>query len=188
MYQDDNKDLFISSSCADIFWKSLGFGLTVTGMMTWDLMKLIDFISTVPYCDADRIWSAGLSGGGLQTLWIAAMDDRIKGAIISGYFFGYRDTLMKMLCCPCNYVPGLWEVADIGDVAALICPRPLLIETGDADSLNGERGLVNTTEQANIVREAYKLMNSENKFFNHIFKGEHLWCGEEAYPFIKKWI
>ena len=39
--------------------------------------------------------------------------------------------------CSCNYVPHLFEHVDMGDVGALIAPRPLLVETGTHDDLNG---------------------------------------------------
>lgn len=61
----------------------------------------------------------------------------------------------------------------MGDLGALIAPRPLLIETGDKDPLNGEWGLVNATEQVEITRRAYKLFDAEARLCHHIFAGGH---------------
>ena len=155
--QDEANLLF--GSCNLLNHMAIPLGQTVTGMWTWDLIRLVDYAQTRPEVNPARIACGGLSGGGLQTLWLAALDQRVCAAVISGYFYGYKDSLLRLNDnCSCNYVPGLWNLADMGDVAALIAPRPLFIETGDADSLNGPRGLVNVTEQLAITRRAYHLI------------------------------
>lgn len=177
--------MMLGGSCALLNHMAIPLGQTVTGMWTWDLMRLLDYVATRPECDPDRIGSAGLSGGGLQTLWLAALDERVKCAVDSGYFYGYKDALLKLNGnCSCNYIPGLWKLADMCDIAALIAPRPFFVETGDADGLNGERGIANTTEQVAITRQAYALYGASNRLVQHIFPGEHRWCGEQAIPWL----
>jgi len=187
--QSDIEEDFMSSTCIQLNHMAICLGRSVTGMWTWDLSRLIDYIQTREDCDPDRIGCGGLSGGGLQTLWISAMDDRIKCAVVSGYFYGYKDSLLKLSGnCACNYVPHLWEYVDMGDIGALIAPRPLLIETGDQDPLNGERGIENVKEQVEITRKAYKLYHAEEKLYHHIFEGEHMWNGEKTYWFLNKYL
>ena len=181
---------FLHGSCRVLNNMAIPLGQTVTGMWVWDLMRLIDYIEEYrDECDPERIGCAGLSGGGLQTLWLTALDSRIKCSVISGYFYGYRDALLKLNTnCSCNYVPNLWKLADMGDIAALIAPRPILVETGNRDPLNGERGVVNTTEQVDIARKAYELFDAEDRLFHHIFEGEHQWDGSEAILWLVKWL
>lgn len=177
----------LGGSCALLNHMAIPLGQTVTGMWTWDLMRLLDYVAVRPECDPDRIGCAGLSGGGLQTLWLAALDERVKCAVDSGYFYGYKDALLKLNSnCSCNYVPGLWQLVDMGDIAALIAPRPFFVETGDADGLNGERGIANTIEQVAIARRAYELYGVPDRLVQHIFAGEHRWCGEQAIPWLCK--
>ena len=77
----------------------------------------------------------------MQTLWASIFDSRICCAVISGYFYGYKEALIDgHMNCSCNYVPHLYEHVDMGDLGALLAPMPLLIETGDADPLNGSSG------------------------------------------------
>lgn len=160
--QSDDERHFLSSTCVELNHMAICLGQSVTGMWTWDLMRLVDYIATRDDCDAERIGCAGLSGGGLQTLWLSAMDDRIRCAVVSGYFYGYKDSLLRMSNnCGCNYVPRLWNYADMGDLGALIAPRPLLIETGTDDPLNGYRGLPNVEEQVEIAIRAYRLFDRE---------------------------
>lgn len=173
-------------SCLNINNMAFPLGQTVTGMWTWDLHRLLDYVQTRKDCDPDRIGCAGLSGGGLQTLWAAALDERIKAAVVSGYFYGYRESLLVMHTnCSCNYVPHLYETADMGDIAALIAPRPLLIETGDQDPLNGESGVRNVTSQVAITRKAYKNFGATNSLVHDIFEGGHLWHGKLSVPWLK---
>ncbi len=177
--------MLLGGSCALLNHMAISLGQTVTGMWTWDLMRLLDYVATRPDCDADRIGSAGLSGGGLQTLWLAAFDERVRCAVDSGYFYGYKDSLLKLNGnCSCNYIPGLWKLVDMGDLGALIAPRPFFVETGDADGLNGERGVANTAEQVAITREAYDVCGASDQLVQHIFPGEHRWCGEKAIPWL----
>jgi dienelactone hydrolase len=158
-------------------------------MWAWDLMRLLDYVATRPECDPERVGSAGLSGGGLQTLWLSVLDERVRCAVISGYFYGYKDALLKLSNnCSCNYVPGLWELADMGDLGALIAPRPLLIETGTLDPLNGERGVANVTEQVAITAQAYELFGARERLAHATFEGEHMWHGAQAVPWLVRWL
>lgn len=174
-------DQMFNSSCHQLAHMALPLGLTVAGMWTWDLMRLIDYIGARPECQGHAVGCIGLSGGGLQTLYLAALDDRVSCAVISGYFYGVKDALLVMADnCDCNYVPHLWEYADMGDLAALIAPRPLLIETGRQDPLNGSRGLENVFEQMAITSKAYALNGASANLHHDVFDGPHTWHGAEV--------
>lgn len=177
----------MSTSCNDINNVAISMGETLAGMMTWDLMRLIDYIQTLDYCDGSKIACCGFSGGGLQALWLSSLDDRITCSVVSGYFYGFKDTILNTHLCGCNFVPRLWEYIELGDLAALIAPRPLLIESGTEDKLNGSRGIINVIEQVEITKKAYVLNNKKDNLYHHIFKGHHKWNGEKTYDFVDDW-
>lgn len=183
-YQGDER--ITQSSCEFLNYMAISLGQSVTGMWTWDLMRLVDFAETLSFVDPAKIGCAGLSGGGLQTLWLSALDDRIQCAVISGYFYGYQQAILENMCCSCNYVPHLYESVDIGDVGALILPRPVLIETGDRDGLNGKDGVQNVVPQVDKLRQAAALYDAADHVYHDIFHGEHRWNGVYAIPFLKK--
>lgn len=185
---EQGEENLFTSSCTALNNAAISLGRSLTGMWTWDLMRLIDYIESCDFCDSTRIGCCGMSGGGLQTLWLAAMDDRVKCAVISGYFHGYKDTLLRTNKCGCNFVPHLWENVDIGDIGALIAPRALLIESGLYDPLNGERGIVDVYEQVEITRNAYQVAGEEQKLQHYVFEGKHQWNGQKTYDFFKKWL
>ena len=76
----------------------------------------------------------------------------------------------------------------MGDLGALIAPRPLLIETGDQDPLNGPRGLANVREQFDIMRSAYDLLGVPEKVSHDIFEGGHRWHGTAAQDWLDRWL
>ncbi|HMO56266.1 MAG TPA: alpha/beta hydrolase family protein [Roseiflexaceae bacterium] len=177
----------LGSSCREINNMAMPLGQTVTGMWVWDLMRLIDYIATRDDCDATRIGCGGLSGGGLQTLWLAALDLRVRCAVVSGYFYGYKESLLHMnQNCSCNYVPGLWQLLDMGDLGALIAPRPLLIESGSRDPLNGASGLANVAAQLAIAAGAYATHHAAEALEHTVFEGEHRWDGAATIPWLQR--
>lgn len=181
------RDNVLASSCQWINHMALPLGQTVTGMWVWDLQRLIDYVETRPDCDAKRLGCAGLSGGGLQTLWTAALDTRIRAAVDSGYFYGVKEALLDQHGnCSCNYVPHLWEHVDMGDIAGLVAPRPFMIQTGNSDPLNGISGLENVTPQLEIARRVYRAFGAEDKLQHDVFEGPHRWDNTNSVPFLTR--
>lgn len=182
---EGSNEHILSNSCLYLSRMAQPLGLTVAGLCTWDLMRLIDYIEERNEWDISSIGCIGFSGGGMQTLWLAALDDRINYAFISGYMYGYKDSLLKLHGnCSCNYVPGLWEKLDMGDLGALIAPRPLLIQSCEEDHLNGERGLQNVLEQLKIIEEAYVLFENKSELIHDVRPGGHRWHDKPLEGFL----
>lgn len=176
--QDDEK-AFLTGTCFHLSHMAEALGETVIGMLTWDVCRLIDYVYERGEWRTDTLGALGFSGGGMQTLWAAALDDRIRKAVISGYLYGYRDSLLRLNGnCSCNYVPHLWEHFDMGDIAALIAPRPLAVQSCRNDHLNGYRGLDNVLEQLETVRHAYRMYGIGKYPFHDIREGGHCWHEE----------
>ncbi|OXM99843.1 alpha/beta hydrolase family protein [Bifidobacterium vansinderenii] len=172
--QKDDERPFLRGTCAQLAHMAEPLGLTVAGLLVWDLMRLVDYVQERGEWSMGTLGCFGFSGGGMQTLWLAALDDRIRRAFISGYMYGVRDSLLTMNGnCSCNYVPGLWNLVDMGDVGSLIAPRPLVVQSCVDDHLNGPRGVVNADEQVAIIRSAYRLLGSEEHLTHLHASGEH---------------
>jgi dienelactone hydrolase len=174
-------------TCGVMNRMGIPLGRCAVGMSVWDLVKLVDYICTRPDCDTAHIGVAGLSGGGLQALYLSAVDERIKCVCTSGYFYGALESLLVMNGnCECNYVPDLWTHFDMGDIASLIAPRALIIETGTKDPLNGESNLANVISQIAIAEKAYAVYGSKDKINATNFDDGHKWCGIDVYPFFEQ--
>lgn len=162
-------------------------GITPLGGMVWDIMRLVDFLSSYNGIDPTRIGCAGMSGGGMQTIYSAALDRRIALAITSGYFYGFRDALMLQPAnCGCNFAPYLYETVDMGDIGAMIAPRPFFIESGTGDHLNGASGIDNVCSQVGIARGAYSIFGAEEKLVHSVHGGVHEWVGDGMLDFIRE--
>lgn len=171
--------LAMKGDCCSLAHMGEPLGISVAAMLTWDLMRVLDYLEERREWDIHAVSCLGFSGGGMQTLWLSALDERVKLAVISGYLYGYRDSLLILNeNCSCNYVPHLWEHLDMGDIASLIAPRPLFIQSCRDDRLNGPRGVVNAMEQVEIVRAAYRLLGASNQVIHEICEGPHRWHGE----------
>ncbi len=183
-YQGDDFDKRTSSSCSYLSALAIPLGMSVVGMMIWDLMRLLDYIQTLD--NITSIGACGLSGGGMQTLWLCALDERIKAAVVSGYFYGFKESLLEMHNCDCNYVPDLYRFVDVGDIGALISNRHLFIESGSDDHLNGKSGLSNIYPYIEIVKKAAAICNMENNITHNVIACGHRWGGENSIPWLVK--
>ncbi len=91
--------------------------------LTWSNMRAIDFLETLPEVDKTRIGVSGLSGGGLQSQMIVALDRRIKAATIAGLTCDYREITFPAAChCNCNHWPSAMSYTDQPEISALGCP------------------------------------------------------------------
>lgn len=184
--QNDDEDSFLNSTCFHLAHMAEPLGQTVAGMCAWDLMRLIDYVELRGEWRTDTLGCLGFSGGGMQTMWLSVLDERVRQAVISGYMYGYRDALLKLNGnCSCNYVPGLWEHLDMGDIGSLIAPRPLMVQSCTEDKLNGERGIVNAMEQVDVIRKAYELLGAKDRLVHDIHGGGHCWHGDRLEEVLK---
>ena len=76
----------------------------------------------------------------------------------------------------------------MGDLAALIAPRPLLIQTGDSDPLSGPGGVADVQEQVNIAARAYRLLGREDHLTFDVFHGGHRWDAAKPISWVKRWL
>jgi len=116
------------------YFRTLLAGRNNMSYMLWDTMRALDYLLTRDDVDPDRIACTGASGGGLNTLYVAAIDERIQVAVPVVYATAFAEFLRTRADhCPCSHIPGLASFADMGDVAALIAPRPMLFITASQD-------------------------------------------------------
>lgn len=172
--QGDDENSFLRGTCLNQARMAEPLGLTVAGLNAWDNMRLIDYLEARGDIAMNDLGCFGFSGGGYMTLYLAALDPRVCKAFVSGYLYGVDDSLLHLNGnCSCNYTPGLWRLLDMGDIASLIAPRPLLAQSCEEDHLNGSRGLKNVDEQLKIVRDAYKLLSRRDGLRHEVCPGEH---------------
>jgi len=131
------------------YFRSIAVGRNNMSFMVWDTLRAIDYLLERPEVDPERIACTGCSGGGLNTLYAAAIDERIAVAVPVVYVSTLREFLgTRHSHCPCSHVNGLASFADMGDVVALNAPRPTLLITASRDPSFTPRGAYDAAEQA----------------------------------------
>jgi dienelactone hydrolase len=144
-------------------------------------MRAVDYLATLPVADVSRLGVMGISGGGMHAFFSACIDTRIKAAVISGYFCDWRHSILAMNHCCCNFVPGLLKLGELSDLAALIAPRPLLIEAGNKDDIFPIAPTKRTVKRA---RGAWEFFGGAENLQTDYFEGTHQISGAKAYDFL----
>ena len=120
--------------CNVNFLKTSLFGINLMALNIFDDMRALDFLESRPDVDGSRIGCAGLSFGGTRTMYLAALDERVRAAVVSGYLCTFRAfALYTGKLCGSQFLPSIYAYADMADLHGLIAPRPLLIEAGRDD-------------------------------------------------------
>ncbi len=158
-------------------------GETMVGWRVWDVMRTIDYLSTRSEIDSSHIGCMGISGGGTVTVFSAALDPRIRVALVSGYLNTFRDSIGSLAHCIDNYVPGILNWAEMHDIAGLIAPRPLFVESGEKDNIFPIRASIASFEE---VKKIYSVFGVPDLVEQEVFPEDHQFWGKRGIPFIAK--
>lgn len=169
------------SDCDELNFALISLGMSLQGVIVYELMCLVDYIEKED--STKKLGVVGFSGGALSGLWLGILDKRIKYVVLSCYFHSFKDTLLFTNKCGCNFVPKLWNRVDMADMTALLAPRPLYIEVGSNDKLNGDRGIIGVREQIERAKKVYKMFDKDIAYKE--CEGQHQWFGS-CYDWINK--
>lgn len=164
---------------------SLLIGRTAIGERVWDIHRLIDVMEErlTDYIDTDKIVCLGNSGGGTATFYAACCDERISLAVPSCSVCTYEDSIMAMQHCPCNFIPGIRTYFNMGDLGALIAPRPVIVVCGKEDSIFPLHGVKASFD---VMRRAYKAAGKEELCRLVVGNGGHQFYPEEVWPMVRE--
>ena len=170
-----------ASACQPSAGAALLLGETMIGWRVFDVMRTIDWIETRKDLDAHRVGCMGISGGGTCTTFAAALEPRIRAALISGYLNTFRDSIMSLSHCIDNYVPRILNWAEAYDVAGLIAPRPLFVESGAKDDIFPVEA-----SQASFarVKKIYEVFDAAELTRQEVFDDVHRFSGVQGLPFL----
>ncbi len=157
------------------------WGLSLPTLQTWNSIRALDWLTSLPDVDPARIGCTGESGGGTQTFLLTALDDRIK---VSGPVVMVSDTFQGG--CVCENAAGLRLGTDNVEFAALCAPRPLVMvgASGDWTKLTMSRAYP-------AIRGVYSLVGSPDRVTAQVFDFPHNYnktTRNVVYAFMSRWL
>lgn len=171
--------------CRQVAMRAIMLGRTVIGERVWDIMRIIDALPEAfgDIVDPNAVICLGNSGGGTATIYASAIDERIKISVPSCAVCRYADSIGAMLHCECNYIPYIAKDFDMGDLCAMVAPRPLVVVNGVSDTdfpIEGAKACVE------VARPAYAACGEAENLTHVIGEGGHRFYADPAWPYIRK--
>jgi hypothetical protein len=166
----------IATNRTDLLWN-----ISLMGLQTWNSIRALDFLESLPDTDPKRLACTGESGGGTQTFILGAVEDRLAAqapvVMVSHTMQGG---------CLCENAPGLRVEYSNMEIAAEPAPRPqiLVAATGDwtKDTL---------TVEGPSIAHIYQLLNHPERFHYVRFDFDHNYnqtSREAVYEWFGKWL
>jgi dienelactone hydrolase len=163
-------------------------GHTLLGMQVYDNYRAVDYLCSRPEVDARRLGITGASGGGNQSMYAGALDERF-GAVVPVCSVGTYQSYLRAACCVCEVLPGALRFTEEGDVLGLVAPRALMVINATRDALQF------SVEQARIsltrARAIYDLHKVPDKVRHTTFESGHAYSQpmrEAMYGWMTRWL
>jgi len=155
----------------------LNIGESLLGIQISDNMRGVDLLSSLPFVDSNKIGATGASGGGNQTMWLTAMDERVKAAVPVVSVGTFEAYVMRSNCI-CESLTDALTFTEEAGILAMIAPRALKMSNHNQDSsptffpLEMQRSFKN-------ARPVFKMLGAENNISYQIFDKVHGYFPED---------
>jgi dienelactone hydrolase len=165
-------------------------GLTWPGVFLAEDRIALDILCAREDVDAKRIGCAGLSGGGLRSLYMGALDDRIKCCVPVGFMTTSKDLIMHKSYTHTwmTFTPMLPKELDFAEIVGVRAPLPTLVLN------NIEDGLFTLDEMKDadrILNEVYKKAGADESYKCSFHPGPHKFdirMQQEAFEWFGRWL
>lgn len=148
----------------------LPLGTPLSGLQVYENMRAVDYLETRPEVDKDKIGITGASGGGNQTMYAGAWDERFK-CVVPVCSVGNYQAYLQTACCMCEVVPGALRFTEEGAVLALTAPRALLVVNATKDGIQFSPG--EAKKSLGFTAPVYKLLGKPENLRHELFEGPH---------------
>jgi dienelactone hydrolase len=176
---------------SELFKEMLWRGQVLWGMMVFDSLRAVDYLSARPDVDPHRIGTLGMSMGSTTAWWVAALDPRIRVCIDICCLTDF-ETLIEQRGLDGHgiyyYVPRLLRHFSTADINALIAPRPHLALAGNLDRLTPPQGLEKIDARLRTVYAAHGAPDAWRLSRHHVGHVETRAMRAEALAFLEVWL
>lgn len=147
----------------------MNVGESLMGLQISDNMRGIDLLCSLPYVDDQKIGATGASGGGNQTMWLTAADDRIKAAVLVVSVGTFESYVMRSNCICELLIDGMTFTEESGILALAEAIMP-------CNHTKDKNPTFYTSEMLRSYDNAYpvfKMLGKEENISNKIFDLPH---------------
>jgi cephalosporin-C deacetylase-like acetyl esterase len=148
----------------------LPIGLPLSGIQVYENLRAVDYLRTRPEVDARKIGITGASGGGNQTMYAGALDERLA-AVVPVCSVGNYQAYLGTGCCLCELVPGALRFTEEWGVLGLVAPRALLVINATQDAHQFSVG--EASKSIAGVEPVFRLLGREDQVRHAIFESKH---------------
>lgn len=165
-------------------------GLTWPGVFTAEDQRALDYLCSRPDVDVSRVGCCGLSGGGLRTVYLTGLDQRIKCSCCVGMMTTWRDYLLNKSFTHTwmVYAPGLPRDLDYPEIFGLNLPNPTLVLSNREDPLFTMPEMERADQ---ILGEVYRKAGLKDRYRASFYPGGHKFDREmqaEAFQWFDRWL
>ena len=144
-------------------------GQSLLGMQVYDNRRAVDYLLGRPEVNG-KLGITGASGGGNQSMYAGALDERFH-AVVPVCSVGNYQVYLKAACCVCEVLPSALQFMEEGDLLGLTAPRALLVINASKDGIQfSPAEAAKSLERASKV---YKLFDVETKVQHKVFESGH---------------
>jgi hypothetical protein len=155
----------------------LNIGESLNGVQISDNIRGVDLLISLPFVDSKNIGATGASGGGNQTMWLAAMDERIKAAVPVVSIGTFESYIMRSNCV-CELLNDGLSLTEEAGVLSLIAPRALKMCNHKQDAAPSFFPL-EMQRTFNNTRPVYKMLGAENNISSQVIDRTHGYWSED---------
>lgn len=167
--------------------------ISLPGIEFARLQNLLDVVLDDPRVDKERVGMWGVSLGGMATMFFMPLEPRIKVGVVSGWFNDRRNKIVVPDKRYSSFWPNeshaffsgwLTEFSD-DDLVSLICPCPLMIQTGKKDNIAYWPQVVEEFKKAEIP---YQKLSIDDRIKLLVHEGVHEAVVDAGVKFLTKWL
>jgi len=169
-------------------------GLMRTSIELAKLHRVVDFLQSLSFVDADHMGYYGLSYGGYSAIWMPPLEPRLKVTIISAHFNDWQ----TMLTDSTRQGDSYWSLPDEDfynwnvlnrfvhtELISAMWPRPVCIEYGSQDQVTTAAWHQRAWQEVNTFAEAWGM---QGKIVDEDFDGPHSIHGIATFFFLDRWL
>ena len=165
-------------------------GTTWPGVFLSEDQIALNILAARGDVDAANLGCAGLSGGGLRTVYLAGMDPRIKCCVCVGFMSTWKDFALNKSYTHTwmTYVPVLPQFLDFPEILGLRVPLPTMVLNDNQDSLYT---LPEMKEADRILKEVFVKAGAADKYDCRFYDGPHKFdqqMQKDAFNWFERWL